>query len=213
MTPPRPSSVLVLGVGNILWADEGFGVRCVERFAARFEASDAVTLMDGGTQGLLLIASLRDHDRVLIFDAVDFGGEPGELSVVRDAAIPAFVGARAVSLHQTGMQEVLALAGLLGWRPSAVTLIGVQPVVLEDYGGSLTDIVRHRLDEALDVGAAELAGWGVKLRRRKRAARGDEAQEVLAGALALASYEAGRPSAENACRIGDERVLARTPAS
>ena len=199
-------SILVLGVGNVLWADEGFGVRCVERFGARFEAEAALSLVDGGTQGLLLIPTLRDHERVVIFDAVDFGGAPGELSVVRDGAIPTFVGARAVSLHQTGMQDVLALAGLLGWTPSAVTLIGVQPVLMEDYGGSLTDLVRGRIDEALDLARAEVAAWGLDLRPRERAFGDDE---LIAGPLALAAYESGRPSAEDACRIGDGRVLAR----
>lgn len=204
MAAPR---VLVLGVGNILWADEGFGVRCVEAFGARHGVPETVTLLDGGTQGLLLIDFLRDHDHVLIFDAVDFGGVPAELSIVRDGAVPSFVGARAMSLHQTGMMEVLALAGLLGWKPEALTLIGVQPVVLEDYGGSLTPAVRARIAPALAAAEAELAAWGVPLWSR----RPDEAVEdlVITPSLALDAYESGRPSAERACRIGDERVLAQ----
>lgn len=204
-TAPR---VLVLGVGNILWADEGFGVRCVEAFAARHVVPETVTLLDGGTQGLLLIDFLRDHDHVLIFDAVDFGGAPAQLSIVRDDAVPAFVGARAMSLHQTSMMDVIALAGLLGWAPTALTLIGVQPVVLEDYGGSLTPAVRARMEPALAAAEAELRSWGVALRPRQA---GDDDAEglVMDPSLALAAYEAGRPSADRACRIGDERVLVR----
>jgi hydrogenase maturation protease len=199
------SRVLLLGVGNILWADEGFGVRCVETFGERFDVPDRVTVLDGGTQGLLLIDPLREADRVILFDAIDFGGVPGEMRVVRDDAIPAFVGARAMSLHQTGMTDVLALASLLGWKPDAVTLIGVQPVLLEDYGGSLTPEVRACIDPALDVALSELARWGVPV--SARAAFGADA-DVLAPALSLDRYEQGRPSAEAACRHGDERVLA-----
>lgn len=44
--------VLILGIGNLLWADEGFGVRCAERLAARAALPPHVTVMDGGTQGL-----------------------------------------------------------------------------------------------------------------------------------------------------------------
>jgi hydrogenase maturation protease len=201
-TAPR---VLVLGVGNILWADEGFGVRCVEAFAARHVVPETVTLLDGGTQGLLLIDFLRDHDHVLILDAVDFGGAPAQLSIVRDDAVPAFVGARAMSLHQTSMMDVIALAGLLGWAPTALTLIGVQPVVLEDYGGSLTPAVRARMEPALAAAEAELRSWGVALRPRQ--AGNDAEGLVMDRSLALAAYEAGRPSADRACRIGDERVL------
>ncbi len=204
-----PSRILLLGVGNILWADEGFGVRCVEAFAERFETPEFVTILDGGTQGLLLIDPIREHDRVILFDAVDFGGTPAQLSVVRDEAIPAFVGARAMSLHQTGMTDVLSLAALLGWKPESATLIGVQPVVLEDYGGSLTPDVRLRVEEALDIAAAELQSWGVPITRRSVPLRGDT---VITSALSIDFYEAGRPSAEDACRFGDERVLVRSAA-
>ena len=38
--------VLVLGIGNILWADEGFGVRAVEEFHRRFRVPDDVTVLD-----------------------------------------------------------------------------------------------------------------------------------------------------------------------
>ena len=52
----------VLGIGNVLWADEGFGVRAVEALNAAFEFPDGVELQDGGTLGLALfdaVASAR----------------------------------------------------------------------------------------------------------------------------------------------------------
>lgn len=194
---------LVLGVGNILWADEGFGVRALEALAARYEMPEGITLIDGGTQGLALIPALEAHARLLLLDAVDFGGVPASLAVVRDGAIPQFIASRAVSLHQTGMQEVLALAHLSGWQPQAMTLIGVQPVELEDFGGSLSEGVRARLDETIGLAVEELTTWGFALVRRPS----QRASDLLAPALALQAYEEGRPSAAAACRIGDARVL------
>ena len=47
--------VLILGIGNVLWADEGFGVRCVETLADQWSFPDNVKLLDGGTQGLYLL--------------------------------------------------------------------------------------------------------------------------------------------------------------
>jgi hydrogenase maturation protease len=192
----------VLGVGNVLWADEGFGVRCAEAFAARFDDHPALSVVDGGTQGLYLVDLFRDHARVILFDAVDFGGEPASLHVVRDDAVPTFVASGKVSLHQTGMQDVLATADLVGVKPEAITLIGVQPVELEDYGGSLRPPVRARIEEALALAAAEIASWGVAL--SPRTARTDP---MVADALSLDRYADERPSAEAACRFGDERVL------
>ncbi len=190
------------GVGNVLWGDEGFGVRCAEAFAARYADHPALSVVDGGTQGLYLVDLFRDHGSVILFDAVDFGGEPGSLSVVRGEDVPTFVASGKVSLHQTGMQDVLATADLLGVKPERITLIGVQPIDMEDYGGSLTEAVRARIEEALELAEEELAVWGVALMCRQPGAAG-----LVPEALSLDRYEAERPPAEAACRFGDERVL------
>jgi len=64
--------ILILGIGNLLWADEGFGVRCVELLNERYRFPDHVRLLDGGTQGLYLVPHVQEADVLLVFDAVDF---------------------------------------------------------------------------------------------------------------------------------------------
>ena len=197
---------LVLGVGNLLWADEGFGVRCVEAFAERFTLPDDLTVADGGTQGLYLVDLFRDYDPIVIFDAVDFGDEPGSIRVVENDDIPAFVAGRKVSLHQAGLQDVIACAKLLGGCARNMLLVGVQPVELEDYGGSLRDTVKAQIPEALDIARDYLESHGVFL-QESTGARGPS---VITPGLELDNYEGGRPNSESACRIGDARVLARS---
>lgn len=197
------ADILVLGVGNILWADEGFGVRALEQLAAEYALPDDVTLLDGGTQGLALLPVLTTHKRLLIFDAVDFHGEAGELSLRRNSDIHTFIGNHAVSLHQTSMHEVLALAGLLGSAPQNITLIGVQPAVLEDYGGSLSNLVKAKLNEAVTLACEELTRWGITVVPKQAGI----VSGLVAPALQITAYEAGRPSADIACRCGDERII------
>ena len=48
-------NVLVLGLGNILLSDEGVGVKAVEELQNRYDCSDAVEIVDGGTMGLELL--------------------------------------------------------------------------------------------------------------------------------------------------------------
>lgn len=201
--------VLILGVGNILWADEGFGPRCIEALAARFDWPESVELMDGGTQGLLLIEPIQLARRVLLFDAIDYDLPPGSLHVARGAEISTMIGARKLSLHQATMQDVLACTEMLGGGPEEIVLVGVQPAELEDYGGSLSAPARAQLEPALAAGLAELARWGIVPTPRSGAV--DDAP--LAAALTLDAYEAGRPSAEAACRVGDARVLALAAAA
>lgn len=199
-------SALALGVGNILWADEGFGVRCVESLAESFHIPDSLTVADGGTQGLYLVDLLRDHDPIVIFDAVDFGDAPGEMRIVEGEDIPAFVAAKKMSLHQAGLQDVIACAKLLGGCAENMLLVGVQPVELEDYGGSLRAIVRQQIAPALEVAVDYLRGYGVDLTPRSAPV----ATDVITPGLELSSYESERPDSARACRIGDARVLSRS---
>lgn len=199
--PVAPAPLLVLGIGNVLWADEGFGVRCVEALHQRFAFPEHVHLVDGGTQGMYLLDHLCSSPRVLVFDAIDFKLDPGTLKVYRDAEVPVWADTL-MSLHQASFQELLSLARLRDRFPERITLIGVQPGVLDDLGGSLSPLVRARVDEAVALAVAELAAWGVTAAPRQHTTEG-----LNAGALALDVYERERPSADAACRIGDARFL------
>jgi len=201
--------VLVIGIGNVLWADEGFGVRAVEALHGAYAFPEGVVLMDGGTQGLNLLEDVACSRRVLVFDAVDYRLAPGTLKVLRDDEVPAW-GRAKLSPHQTGFNDVLVHAALQGRGPERITVIGVQPEVLDDFGGSLRPSVRARLPEAVALAARELASWGMAGRPR---ALGETCEPLNDGALALDAYERDRPSADDACRVGDPRLLARVKPS
>lgn len=211
MNPGSDVHALVLGVGNLLWADEGFGVRCVEAFAARYASTDTLTVLDGGTQGLALVPHVARATHVILFDAADFGQPPGAMIVARDAEVPGWIGSDKMSLHQAGVMDVLACVELMGKAPRHITLVGVQPVELEDYGGSLTAQVRAQIEPALAVAVAQLEAWGLPTVARAAADAADVAVDIArpAAAIDLERYESGRPSADEACRTGDGRVLAR----
>ena len=144
-----------------------------------------------------------DPRRLLVFDAIDYHLAPGMLQLVRDADIPSYLGVGKMSLHQSCFQEVLAFAQLSGRAPRRAALVGVQPGVLADFGGSLSPAVRAAIPEALAVGLGILAAWGSPGMRRTQPLDGTLSDP----SLALARYESGRPSEEEACRVGDARVL------
>ena len=204
-TPSQPQTIVALGIGNLLWADEGFGVRCIEALQRRYEFPEHVSLIDGGTQGLYLIQHVQSADALLIFDAIDYGLEPGTLKQIRNDDVPRFMGAKKMSLHQTGFQEVLSLAQLTEKYPAQVLLIGCQPQELEDYGGSLRPVVKAAMEEAIALGVAQIERWGGQPAQRTTPLGGREA--VTLEELALAAYETQRPAPEAACREGDARFF------
>lgn len=200
----KPIDVLVLGIGNVLWADEGFGVRAVEALHAGWVFAPEVRLMDGGTLGLGLFDDVARASHVLVFDAVDCGLPGGTLKVLRGAEVPAW-GAQRLSPHQNGFNDVLALAQIGGRAPEHLTAIGVQPVTLDDFGGSLRPEVKARLPEAVALAVQELRRWGFAATPREP---GSDFEPLNDRSLAIEAYEAGRPSPEAACRVADPRVLA-----
>lgn len=197
--------VLILDIGNLLWADEGFGVRAVEVLNRDYEFPANVRLMDGGTQGLYLIEHVTSADILVVFDAVDYGLPPGSLKLVEDDDVPNFLGAKKMSLHQTGFQEVLATAELLGKAPQHLFLIGVQPAELDDYGGSLRAEVKAQIPPAIEHALAYLARFGMEGTRCAQPL--PETATIACDRMVMSRYEAERPSEEEACRVGDARFL------
>lgn len=194
-------NILILGIGNILWADEGFGVRVVQALRQIYEFPPSINLVDGGTQGLALMPYVQEADVLIILDAVDFQLQPGTLVELRDAEVPAYLGAKKMSLHQISFQEVLALCQLLGNCPERLLLVGVQPEILDDYGGSLSQVVKRHMRPAMDCVLAYLAELGID------ASLKTETSDAMNDAVDMDEYERLRPSAQEACRFGDKRFL------
>jgi hypothetical protein len=151
--------VLVLGIGNILWADEGFGVRCVEELHRRWSFPDDVLVMDGGTQGLYLVHYVQAAKRVIVFDAIDYGEQPGTLKLVRGDEVPKF-DCRPASGRWSGAPRAADRFGAPG--------SGRRRAAVRRRSGAGTRARRTGTDEP---GRAEASGGRNRRRRRGCASR------------------------------------------
>lgn len=152
--------VIVMGLGNLLWADEGFGIRVAERLYAHYHWPEYVEIVDGGTQGLNLLGYVEQASHLLLLDAIDYGLAPGTLQTYAGEKVPSYLSAK----NESASEQFLRSAGAGGHsRPSAphIALVGLQPVQLDDYGGSLTDIARAQLPAAEQAALTQLAAWGL----------------------------------------------------
>ena len=199
----EPSDLLVLGVGNILWADEGFGVRAVEAFHAAYKLPEKSKIADGGTLGMYLLEIVGSAKDLLLFDCADLHEEPGTLRLLTGDEVK-YWSATKISPHQTGMNEILALAELQGHAPERIAVVAVQPKVLQDYGGSLTPECEAALEKAVELGLGVLKDWGYDVQKR---APGEAVPALGDASLNKHDYEASRPSEEEAPREGDVRFF------
>lgn len=147
---------VVIGLGNPLVGDDGLGLAALEQLRARCTDGD-VELVDGGTWGLSLLPVIESAARVLLLDAIDAGGLPGTLHILRRVDLPRYLATR-ISPHEVDLQDVLALAELRGTLPLETVAIGLQPGRLET-GCDLSDAVRNSLGDLVDAVEQQLAAW------------------------------------------------------
>ena len=162
LSPPR---VTVLGVGNVLLSDEGFGVRVAEALDAAYDFPDDVQVLDGGVLGMELLRFVTGTEKLLILDALREGGVDGKCRRLSDEEVKAHFREK-LSAHEIGVQDVLTFLEVTGKPVGEVVVIGAEPVSLE-AGLSLSEEMTPRVREAAAMAAKELSRWGVELKRKE----------------------------------------------
>lgn len=150
--PARPP-VLVMGVGNLLRQDDGFAEAVLDRLA-ECELPASVELFNAGTSAIDLMEVFADRERLVVIDAVRGGMAPGTLYRFAPDQVEAGV-LPMNSLHQVGLLETLKLGELVGCKPRATTVIGVQPEAT-GLGIGLTPKVAGAVEAAVRLVLKEL---------------------------------------------------------
>lgn len=150
---------VVLGVGNVILADEGVGVRVVEAFERDYVVPEGVVVIDAGTSGMEMLEDMSDLDFLLVVDAIAAGKAPGELVQLRGDEVPVFF-RRNLSPHGIGLSDVLASLEFLGAEPKETVILGVQPTSL-DLSTELTPTIAARVPELVAQVVDELTQRGL----------------------------------------------------
>jgi hydrogenase maturation protease len=160
-----PTRIAVIGIGNVLLGDDGFGPCVVALLQAGWEFPDNVTLVDAGTPGLGLVTFLDGCDVAVLVDAVGATGRPGELRLYRGEDLRNLPTKPRVSPHDPAVQEALSIVELGGRGPRAVRLFGVIPESHE-LGAGLSPPVRAAATATAVRVVEELTKFGAILTPR-----------------------------------------------
>ena len=157
----QPQKILVLGLGNTILQDDGLGVRTVERLVAEYDLPTEVEVLDGGVMGLDLLSRLEGITALLIVDAVKAGLPPGTPIRLAGDAIPTAL-AQKMSMHQAGLQDLLAVSAFRGTLPRRIVLYGLEPEII-GWGNDLSPNIAPQIDKLVDSVVQELRDWGITL--------------------------------------------------
>jgi len=132
--------VLLLGIGNLLFGDEGIGVHFINYMGEKyeFEGEPHIDIVDGGTLAQRLIPIIVEYDQVIIIDTINAPGvKAGEVYFFDFDAVPDAVDWQG-SAHEVEMLQTLNMMDLAGDRPPTM-IMGVVPTVIEATEFSLSE--------------------------------------------------------------------------
>ncbi len=147
-------SIMILGVGNTLFSDDGVGIRVIEKLEKEHEFPDNISVVDGGVLGINLFGVIVNADYLIIVDTVLNNGKPGDIHRLTGKDIPARIRAKN-SLHEVDLVESITLFQLMDHSPEIV-IIGVEPQDIETMNPELTDIISDKVDDLINTVLDEL---------------------------------------------------------
>lgn len=164
MTKPA-KKIAILGIGNLLLRDEGFGVHTVQYLENNYSFPDCVEIQDVGTAGIYMSPFLEECDPVLVIDVVDIEGEPGSFHFYTLADVKAGNFQTRMSPHQLGMLEILEVCKLRDAAPETVDFYTIIPHELVE-SVELSDVAATRVVEVADMILKRLAEMGVEVTKK-----------------------------------------------
>ena len=158
-------NVRIIGLGNVLMSDAGFGPYVVRVLEAFYEMPDNVQIVDAGAPGFDLTPSLLGADLVIFVEAAKDAGAAGDIHVYRKPDILARFVRFDGGAHDSGVRDALMTATLAGRGPSRVLLIRVNPEWVAT-GVALSASIRTAVAPAIGLILTELERLGCRVGMR-----------------------------------------------
>ncbi|MGA1840222.1 MAG: HyaD/HybD family hydrogenase maturation endopeptidase [bacterium] len=157
--------LIILGLGNVLFKDEGFGIHFVRDFQERYCLPEDVPIIDGGTLGYMLMDLICQTENLLVVDTVKTNEEPGTVYKFNPDAIPTTLQYN-VSAHEVEFLDLLLKADMIGEAPRT-TIIAVVPEDIINTGFEMTARVKKSLLKVEELIKKEITALGIPIQIKK----------------------------------------------
>ncbi len=151
---PYMGKKIVIGVGNRLRGDDGFGLRVVEDLKQGYPDA-GVEFIEGGTLGLDLLRHFERAEQLVLVDAMDLGAEPGRVFRFEADELQRYFSHRPLSVHDVKLPELLRVARAMGVHPPRVSVVACQ-LGQAEQGEELSAEVEKAISEAVSLVLHEL---------------------------------------------------------
>jgi|Deesub1362B_J571_1020462.scaffolds.fasta_scaffold00093_91 hydrogenase maturation protease len=148
--------IVVVGVGNLLLKDDGFGIHVIEMLKGMEEFREAgggrgVEVVDAMTNTAMLLAAMDGKDKAVIVDAFSMGGEPGDIHVFRfNPHVDEFPSDIMLSIHDMHFKDAINTARGVYELPEEIVIVGAEPKEI-DVGMELSQECRNAIPEVIKI--------------------------------------------------------------
>ncbi len=154
---------IVIGVGNMLFKDEGIGIYASEYLSQNYEFEGDLEVIDGGTLGFKLMSYFQEYENVVILDTVSIEDNPGEIFRLPSDVLLGLGNYRKTA-HEVEIVEMLEICSVLDSHAN-VTILGIIPEDIVSVGIGLTDTMENRFEEFILHAIKEIESLGVKSKK------------------------------------------------
>ncbi len=157
----RENETVVIGVGNILFKDEGVGVYAAKYLEENYDFSPNIDIIDGGTLGFKLMTYYQSYNKVIILDTVSIKDEAGSVyNLPADALMG--LGSYRQTAHEVEVVEMLEICSMLD-KMAEVNVIGIIPEDIESVDIDLTDTLKEKFNGLIHTTIQELQKAGIEV--------------------------------------------------
>lgn len=152
----------IVGVGNLICGDEGFGVHTIHHLEENYIFPENVIVKDAGTAGIYMSPFLEACDPVLVVDVVDIDAEPGSFHYYDMKDVKLGNIQTKMSPHQLGLLEIIEICRLREAAPEHIEFYTVVPQHL-DTSLELSAPVAGRVKEVANMILQRMKELGVEI--------------------------------------------------
>jgi hydrogenase maturation protease len=157
---------VLIGVGNILFMDEGIGVYAAKLLACNYTFTPEIEIIDGGTLGFKLMDYLSDYEKVIILDTVSIEADPGSVYDLPSDALMN-LGEYRQTVHEIEVVGMIEMCQLLG-KMAEVNIIGIIPQDIVNVEINLSNSIKSALPFLIQTTLNNLKKSGIYATAKKQ---------------------------------------------
>jgi len=155
---------IVIGIGNLLFCDDGVGVIAIKYLKENFEFTPKLELLDGGTLGFNLAEYFLEYDNVFIIDTISVNDEVGEIYKIPSGELLG-AGAYKNTAHEVEVVQMLEACELYD-KKAKVTIFGIVPQDITSVEVGLSEVLKSKFDVLIQTVINEIENLDVAVMRK-----------------------------------------------